>query len=275
MTQVSEIKRDAFLSTLQDRPLVMGILNVTPDSFSDGGQFNAPEAARAHAHQMAREGADIIDIGGESTRPGSAPVSEEEELNRVIPIIKAATETDKTISIDSYKANVARSAVKAGATIINDVWGCQRDPEMAATAAETGAALIVMHNRTEADPNIDIMDDVLRFLEHSIKLATDAGVPEVRIITDPGIGFGKTPEQSLICLNRLEKLHELGQPVLLGLSRKRFIGHVLGNEVTDRANATLACNTLGLTKGANILRVHDVAPHVEAVKLFRATKASS
>jgi len=275
MAQVSAENRDAFLSTLADRPLVMGILNVTPDSFSDGGQFDAPEAARAHALQMASEGADILDIGGESTRPGAAPVSEEEERRRVIPIVKAAAETGKTISIDSYKANIARTAVEAGATIINDVWGCQKDPDMAQTAAETGAALIVMHNRTEADPAIDIMDDVLRFLTRSIELATAAGVPETRIITDPGLGFGKTPEQRLICLNQLERLHELGLPVLLGLSRKRFIGHVLGNEVTERANATLACNAIGLTKGANILRVHDVAPHVEAVKLFQAMKASS
>ena len=253
----------------------MGILNVTPDSFSDGGQFNAPDAARAQAQRMAGEGADIIEVGGESTRPGSAPVGEEEELRRVLPIVKAAGETGKLISIDSYKANVARAAVEAGATIINDVWGCQKDPDMARTAAETGAALIVMHNRTEADPSIDIMDDVLRFLERSIKLATDAGVPATRLITDPGIGFGKTPEQSLTCLNQLERLHKLGQPILLGLSRKRFIGHVLGNEVTERANATLACNSIGLTKGAHILRVHDVAPHVEAVKLFHAMKASA
>lgn len=275
MAQVSHQTRDAFLSALAERPLVMGILNVTPDSFSDGGQFNAPEAARTQASLMAREGADIIDIGGESTRPGSDPVGEEEELHRVIPVVQTAAETGRIISIDSYKANVARAAIDAGATIINDVWGCQKDPQMAATAAETGAALIVMHNRTEADPAIDIMDDVLRFLERSIKLATDAGVHETHVITDPGIGFGKTPEQSLICLNQLERLHELGRPILLGLSRKRFIGHVLGNEVTERANATLACNTIGLTKGANILRVHDVAPHVEAVKLFHATKASS
>ena len=275
MVHVSAQKRDKFLSALAERPLVMGILNVTPDSFSDGGKFDAPDAARAQALLMANEGADVIDIGGESTRPGSAPVSEDEELRRVVPIVQAASETSKIISIDSYKANVARTAIGAGATIINDVWGCQKDPDMARTAAETGAALIVMHNRTEAAPEIDIMDDVLRFLERSIKLATDAGVPKNRIITDPGIGFGKTPEQSLICLNQLERLHELGQPILLGLSRKRFIGHVLGNDVTERANATLACNTIGLTKGAHILRVHDVAPHVEAVKMFQATKASS
>ena len=275
MVHVSAQKRDKFLSALAERPLGMGILNVTPDSFSDGGKFDAPDAARAQALLMANEGADVIDIGGESTRPGSAPVSEDEELRRVVPIVQAASETSKIISIDSYKANVARTAIGAGATIINDVWGCQKDPDMARTAAETGAALIVMHNRTEAAPEIDIMDDVLRFLERSIKLATDAGVPKNRIITDPGIGFGKTPEQSLICLNQLERLHELGQPILLGLSRKRFIGHVLGNDVTERANATLACNTIGLTKGAHILRVHDVAPHVEAVKMFQATKASS
>lgn len=268
-------KRDAFLSAMRARPLVMGILNVTPDSFSDGGQHDGRAAALAHAERMIAEGADIVDVGGESTRPGSSPVSETEERARVLPVVQALAGRDTPVSIDTYKAAVARDCVAAGAVIINDVWGMQRDPAMPETVAGTGAAVVLMHNRTEADPQIDIMGDVRRFLDRSLKLAADAGVSEDRIMVDPGIGFGKTPEQSLTCLNRLDELvAHYGLPVLLGLSRKRFIGHVTGAEVDRRLTGTLAANMIGLAKGAAIVRVHDVAEHAEALKVFIATRGA-
>ena len=261
------------MADLQARPLVMGILNVTPDSFSDGGQHNALEDAVAHAHAMIAEGSDILDIGGESTRPGADAVGATEERNRTVPVIKAMGDVDVPISIDTYKAGVARDAVAAGAVIINDVWGLQKDPEMPETVSDTGAVVIVMHNRQADDPDVDIMDDMQRFLTRSVDLATKAGVPEDRIIVDPGIGFGKTHDQSLTCLNRLDELTTwFGLPILLGLSRKRFIGHVLDADVDQRMIGTLAANMIGLDRGAGILRVHDVAEHAAAVKMFAATK---
>ena len=266
-------RRDAVLTAMDDRPLVMGILNVTPDSFSDGGRFASFDEAVAQAARMEAEGADILDIGGESTRPGSVAVSADEELARVMPVVEAvATRSQVALSIDTYKASVAREAVAAGAVIVNDVWGCQRDEGMADAIAETGAIAVLMYNRESVDPEMDVMDDMRRFLDRSLGLAARAGVAKERILVDPGIGFGKTPAQSLTCLNRLDELGAwYGCPVLLGLSRKRFIGHVLAAEVDARLTGTLVANTLGLTKGARVIRVHDVAPHVEAVKMVQAT----
>ncbi len=277
MTRDWHTTRDRFLSALADRPLVMGILNVTPDSFSDGGQFDTVEAALNQARAMEADGCDVLDIGGESTRPGATVVAAEAERDRVVPVLNAlAGQTALPVSIDTYKASVARAAVGAGAVIVNDVWGLQKDPEMAGVVAETGAAVIVMHNRGEADPSLDVMDDMRAFLTRSLEIAQAAGIPDDRILVDPGIGFGKTPEQSLTCINRLDELAAwFGRPVLLGLSRKRFIGHVLGNEVEDRLYGTLAANMAGLARGARVLRVHDVKPHAEAVKLTQAIRATS
>lgn len=265
-------RRDRFLTDLRKRPQIMGILNVTPDSFSDGGMLSSVEAAVKQAKRFEQAKCDILDIGGESTRPGAAAVAEEDELARVLPVVSAvAQEIDLPISIDTYKAGVARRTVEAGAVIVNDVWGLQRDPDMAAVVADTKAAVVIMHNRETTDPTISIMDDIRRFLDASLARAESAGIPRERILLDPGVGFGKTPEQSMECILKLDELAGLfGLPVLLGLSRKRFIGHVLGNEVDQRLVGTLASNVLGLTRGAAVLRVHDVAEHVEAMKMFHA-----
>lgn len=269
-------KRDAFLAALRQRPLVMGILNATPDSFSDGGQHDSVEAALAHARAMVADGCDVLDIGGESTRPGATPVALEEELNRILPVVQALGHDATPVSIDTYKAATARAAVQAGAVVINDVWGAQNDPDMAAVMAETGAAVVLMHNRRDVDVSIDIMADMRAFLSRSLDLVTNAGVLTDRILLDPGIGFGKTPEQSLVCLNRLDALTDwFGLPVLLGLSRKRMIGHVLDVPVEARLNGTLAANMIGLARGANVLRVHDVAEHAEAVKMFAAVETAT
>lgn len=270
-------RRDRLLSAVATRPQVMGILNVTPDSFSDGGAFDTVERAVAQAARMEGEGCDILDIGGESTRPGATVVDAEEERARVLPVLAALSgQTALPISIDTYKADVAKAAVAAGAVMVNDVWGLQRDPNMAPVVADTGAALVVMHNRADVDPGLDILSDMRAFLDRSLALAEAAGIPRDRILVDPGIGFGKTPEQSLTCIHRLDALSDwYGLPVLLGLSRKRYIGHVLGNEVGDRLFGTLASNVIGLGKGARVLRVHDVKPHAEAVKLFSAIEGAS
>lgn len=267
-------KRDAFLTALKERPLVMGILNATPDSFSDGGQHDGAELT--HARRMVTEGADILDIGGESTRPGATPVEQAEELQRILPLVETLGAEPMPVSIDTYKAATARAAVEAGAVVINDVWGAQKDPDMAGVMADSGAAVVLMHNRDTADPSLDVMEDMQRFLTKSLHLVTVSGVSEDRILLDPGIGFGKTPEQSLTCLNRLNELRDwFDLPVLLGLSRKRMIDHVLEVPVDERLTGTLASNMIGLARGANVLRVHDVAEHVQAVKMFTAVRAAT
>ncbi|WP_350335639.1 dihydropteroate synthase [Coralliovum pocilloporae] len=253
------------------RTLVMGILNVTPDSFSDGGKFDAPAAARAHARAMLDGGADIIDVGGESTRPGSTPVSAEDELARVLPVLEAIAPLGATISIDTYKADVARRAIGAGAHIINDVWGLQKDAAMADTAAELGVPVIMMHNRTAVDESIDIVEDINTFFARSIALAEQAGIPKSRMVLDPGIGFGKSIEQNLIVLNRLGELGVHDLPVLMGTSRKRFIGHILDAEAHDRLFGTIGSNIATLGSGiVDIVRVHDVKPHVDACRVADA-----
>lgn len=268
-------KRDAFLAALQQRPIVMGILNATPDSFSDGGQHDGFAEALAHGQRMLAEGCDILDIGGESTRPGAEHVSVDQELDRILPLVRAFGDEETPVSIDTYKARTARAAVEAGAIVINDVWGAQKDSEMAYAMAETEAVVVLMHNRAEADPSLNVMDDMRRFLTKSLDLVTEAGVLETRILLDPGIGFGKTPEQSLTCVNRLDELSNwFGLPVLLGLSRKRLIGHVLDVPVDKRLTGTLAANMTGLARGAKVLRVHDVVEHVEAVKMFTAIEGA-
>ncbi|MDR3374821.1 MAG: dihydropteroate synthase [Ancalomicrobiaceae bacterium] len=261
----------ALLPDLGRRTLVMGILNVTPDSFSDGGLFAPLEAAVAHAEAMAREGADIIDVGGESTRPGHVAVDAADEIERVVPIIAALSpRIGVPISIDTYKAATAAAALRAGAAIVNDVWGLQREPEIARIAAEFGAPVVAMHNRDTIDAGLDIVDDMKRFFAHSIAIARQAGIADRDIILDPGIGFGKSPAQNLEALRRLGELTVLGHPILVGTSRKSFIGRILDKPPSERVNGTIASNVAAIIAGAAIIRVHDVAPHVEAARVTDA-----
>jgi dihydropteroate synthase len=257
-----------------DRTLVMGVLNVTPDSFSDGGRFSDVERAGDRARAIASEGADILDIGGESTRPGATPVSAEDELARVLPTLRrAAAEVSCPISIDTYKAVVAERAIAAGARIVNDVWGLSRDPAMAGVVAAGGAALIVMHNRAAADGSIDILGEVLRFLASSLDVARRAGIDERRIAVDPGIGFGKTLEQNLILIAKLGVLRKrLGRPVLLGASRKSMIGRIFQSEPAERVPGTIALHTAGVLAGASIIRAHDVHEAVQAARVIDRLK---
>jgi dihydropteroate synthase len=251
----------------------MGIVNVTPDSFSDGGRFDALDAALAHARQLALEGAEILDIGGESTRPGAAEVGAEEEKARVLPVIAALAQENpaRVISIDTYKADVARAACAAGASIINDVWGLQRDPGMADVAAEFGAGVVIMHNRTDKDETLDIAADMVAFFERSLTRAEKAGVVRSRIALDPGIGFGKSFAQNLAAIRAIPHLKaQFGCAVLLGVSRKSFLGLITGREVRERLPATLAADSFGLLAGADILRVHDVAAHRDAALVLAA-----
>jgi len=253
------------------RPAIMGILNVTPDSFSDGGRFVDTAVAAAHAERMVREGADVLDIGGESTRPyGSVPVTAAEEWARVAPVLAQAVRLGVPVSIDTMKAEVAARALDAGAVIVNDVWGLQRDDAMARVAKEHDAGLIVMHNRETADPAIDILAEVETFLARSVALAEQAGVARARIVVDPGIGFGKTPEQSLRLIARLERLRVFGLPILMGLSRKRFIASVSPSQPNERLGGSIAGNIAAARRGAAILRVHDVAETVQALLIHDA-----
>lgn len=256
------------------RTLLMGILNATPDSFSDGGDFSSPDAARAQIARMAREGADLIDIGGESTRPGAEHVSAEDECARVIPIFEAVKgKRLPPLSIDTYKAKTARAALEAGAVIVNDVWGLQRDPEMARVAADFGAGVVLMHNRETADDGIDIVADVRTFLDRSLTIALAAGIKDDCIVLDPGVGFGKTLRQSTEVIARLGEIAGLGFPVLLGASRKRFIGHILKIEdPKDRLSGTLGAHLAGVANGADIIRAHDIKPHREALDIFDAIR---
>jgi dihydropteroate synthase len=263
-------RRDAFLGKIGIRPVVIGVLNVTPDSFSDGGQFQSTEAAVAHARRMVGEGADIIDIGAESTRPGAVSVSETEELTRLEPVLAALG--DLPVSIDTYKAHVAAQAVEAGAILVNDVWGLQRDRAMAATIAASEAALVIMHNRAQKDRDIDIIADMRRFFDHSLALASKAGIPAERIILDPGIGFAKTSRQNVDAVRRLNELKDYGRPFLVGASRKKFLGSSLGDGSEGERAGTIAAALAAAACGASLFRVHDVAEHVTALKVFQAVR---
>ncbi|WP_335872122.1 dihydropteroate synthase [Bacillus sp. 2205SS5-2] len=241
-----------------EKTLVMGILNVTPDSFSDGGKYKVIEEAVFRAKEMISHGADIIDIGGESTRPGFEAVSIEEELSRVIPVIKAVSQAVSVpISIDTYKAETAQRAIEAGAHIINDVWGAKKDPNMASVAAKKGVPIILMHNR-ESKEYEHFVRDVLQDVQKSIEIVKQAGVRDEKIILDPGIGFAKDVKLNIKMMNELDKLVALGYPVLLGTSRKRFIGHVLDLPVEKRVEGTGATVCYGIQKGCRMIRVHDV-----------------
>jgi dihydropteroate synthase len=249
----------------------MGVLNVTPDSFSDGGQFIAHERALAQAKRMIAEGADIIDIGAESTRPyGSQPVSAEEEQKRLQPVLAQVVSLGVPVSIDSMKSAVTAWALDAGASIANDVWGLQRDGAMATLVAQRQVPVIIMHNRDRADAGIDITEDMLRFFERSLELAARAGILRENIVLDPGIGFGKTAEQSMIALARLSEFNVFGLPLLVGASRKRFISEVTPSEPHQRLGGSIAAHLLAAKSGARIIRTHDVAETIQALRVTAA-----
>jgi dihydropteroate synthase len=265
-------KRDAFLDHIATRPLIMGILNVTPDSFSDGGRFVAADAARAHAREMIAAGCDIVDVGAESTRPGATPVTEADELQRLEPILTALADVDAPLSVDTSKAGVAARAAALGAVMINDVWGLQHDTRMAETVAEAETAVVIMHNRTEKDERLDIIADVRRFFDRSLALAARAGVLPGRIVLDPGIGFGKTSRQNRDCIARLSELKDYGLPILVGSSRKRFLGSLTGDGSEGTLVGTVTVSLAAIAAGASIVRVHDVTEHVTALKVFQALR---
>jgi dihydropteroate synthase len=253
-------------------PAVMGVLNVTPDSFSDGGRFLAPGRALAQARRLVAEGADILDIGAESTRPygGAEPVSADEEMARLRPVLAQIVSLGVPVSIDSMKSSVVAFALDAGAVIANDVWGLQRDPGMAPLVAERNVPIIIMHNRDSADPAIDIMQDISRFFARSLAIAAKAGIRDGHIVLDPGIGFGKTPEQSMTALARLDELQSFGLPLLVGASRKRFIASVVPSEPQERLGGSIAAHLIAARRGARIVRTHDVAETVQALRVAAA-----
>ncbi len=256
------------------RPLVMGVLNVTPDSFSDGGQYLQPPAAIEHARRLVAEGADIIDVGAESTRPygGMRPVSPDEERARLEPILPAVATIGIPVSIDTIKASVAAWALESGASIVNDVWGLQRDADMARVIAAHGAPVVIMHNRESADPHLDIIAEVDEFFSRSLEIAWTAGIARDRIVLDPGIGFGKTPEQSMTCIAKLEKFRGFGLPLLVGASRKRFIASVMPAKPAERLGGSLAAHLIAAENGAAIIRTHDVAPTLQALAVAAAIR---
>ncbi|RKD32970.1 dihydropteroate synthase [Thermohalobacter berrensis] len=250
---------------------IMGILNVTPDSFSDGGDFVDVDVAIEHAKRMVEEGADIIDVGGESTRPGAVEISAEEELRRIAPVLeRLVKEIDVPISVDTYKAKVAERALEIGAHIINDVWGLQRDPDIASVVAKYNVPVIVMHNQKGTEYEKDIMEEICDFFNKSIDIAKKAGVKKEQIILDPGIGFGKTPEQNMHVMSRLGELNDLGYPILLGTSRKSMIGKILDLPPKERVEGTVATTVMGIIQGVDIVRVHDVKENLRAAKVTDA-----
>ncbi|HXX51954.1 MAG TPA: dihydropteroate synthase [Xanthobacteraceae bacterium] len=256
------------------RPLVMGVLNVTPDSFSDGGRFLRPAAAIEHGRRLVAEGADIVDVGAESTRPygGAVPVTLAEERERLAKILPAVIDLGVPVSIDTLKAPIAAWALEAGAAIVNDVWGLQGDRDMARIVAEHRAPVVIMHNREKADPSIDIIADVTEFFTRSLEIAAQAAIALDRIVLDPGIGFGKTAEQSLTCIARLDAWRGFNLPLLVGASRKRFIDSIVRSEPMERLGGSLAAHIIAVENGAAIIRVHDVAPTIQALAVTGALR---
>ena len=256
------------------RATVMGILNLTPDSFSDGGKFVDPLVAMTHARKMIAEGADIIDVGAESTRPygGMAPVTAQMERERLAPVLSAVIALGKPVSIDTMKAEVADWAIRQGAVIANDIWGLQRDPDMAHVVADHGVPVIVMHNRETADPAIDIIADMNAFFERSLDIAAKAGIRREQIVLDPGIGFGKVPEQSIIAVAQLHRFKHFGLPILIGLSRKRFIASIVPSEPDQRLGGSIAGHLFAVQAGATIVRAHDVAETMQALRIYEAIR---
>lgn len=259
--RVFDTKHDIYL---------MGILNVTPDSFSDGGRFNNPDAALKHVKEMIADGASIIDVGGESTRPGHTVISIEEEIARVVPVIRAIKKQyDIPVSIDTYKPEVAKAAILAGADLVNDIWGLKYDPRMAGIIAKYHAACCLMHNRKTPEYK-DYMTDLLSDLKETLQIAKKAGIPDEKIMLDPGVGFGKTYEQNLIVINELEKISALGYPVLLGTSRKSVIGMTLDLPAEQRVVGTAVTSVFGVIKGCAFYRVHDCRENMQAIRMARA-----
>lgn len=255
---------------VENKTYVMGILNVTPDSFSDGGKYQQLDQALGHVERMVSEGADIVDVGGESTRPGYTAVSEEEEIERVTPVIEGIrARFDVPVSLDTYKSKVAQAGILAGADLINDIWGLKYDDDMAKVIAQSGRPCCLMHNRKMADYQ-DFMEEVLADLQESVCIAKEAGISKDRIILDPGVGFGKTYENNLEVINRLEELKRLGYPVLLGTSRKSVIGLTLDLPAEERIEGTLVTTVFGVIKGCAFVRVHDVRENVRAIRMAEA-----
>jgi dihydropteroate synthase len=260
---------------LGPRPIIMGILNVTPDSFSDGGAYASQDEAVAAAQRMMSEGAAIIDVGGESTRPGHAPLDAESEMKRAIPAVESlAAISSAPISIDTYKAKVATAALTAGAHMVNDVWGLARDPDMAKAIGDGGAAAIIMHNRETIDGSLDIFEDMKVFFAKAVEKALRAGVGEDQIVLDPGIGFGKTLEQNFAILGNLSRMNDYGFPVLLGASRKSFINKVSPSDPGERIGGSVVTTVFAALAGISIVRVHDVATHMQALRIVEATGAA-
>lgn len=251
---------------------IMGILNVTPDSFSDGGKYNAPDKALKRVEQMIQEGADILDIGGESTRPGYTMLSDEEEMERVLPVIECVKKNfDIPVSLDTYKSAVAGEGIRAGADLINDIWGLRQDDKMAELIAETGVACCLMHNRREAVYQ-EFLPDVLNDIKQSLEIADKAGISYDKIMIDPGVGFAKSYEQNLLIMKHLESMHTFGLPVLLAASRKSVIGLTLGLEKDERLEGTLATSVLAVMKGCSFVRVHDIKENARAVRMALAIR---
>jgi dihydropteroate synthase len=266
--------REAFLSRVAEGPTIMGIVNVTPDSFSDGGLFASPQAALAQAARLAAEGASIVDVGAESTRPGHSPVSPEEEWARLEPLLaELVVKAGVPVSIDTYKAETARRALKVGVAVVNDVWGLQKDPAMASVVAEAGAAVVIMHNREKVEPEIDIAEDMERFFERSLDLARRAGVPENHVLLDPGVGFGKSREQNYQALRAIPRLMGFGRPILVGVSRKSIFRDLPSGELDGRLIGTLSANLLAASMGARVFRVHDALEHKAAFSVMNALQA--
>lgn len=253
-----------------EKTYVMGILNVTPDSFSDGGRYTSIDKAMEQTEKMIQQGADIIDVGGESTRPGHVQIGDEEEIKRVVPVIREIKKKfDIPVSIDTYKSAVAKAALEAGADLLNDIWGFRYDEKMAELAAEYDVPVCLMHNRDNLDYD-DFMEDVKKDLQISLDIAEKYGVKKENIMLDPGVGFGKTYEQNLMVMNHLEEIVDMGYPVLLGTSRKSVIGLTLDLPVDEREEGTLATSVLGAIKGCQFVRVHDVEKNVRALKMTDA-----
>jgi dihydropteroate synthase len=258
----------------KNRPIIMGVLNVTPDSFSDGGQFVDPNVALQHAKQMIEEGADIIDIGAESTRPygGAKPVTLEEELARLRQVLPTVVQMGVPVSIDTLKPEIAYWALGQGVRIVNDVWGLQRDPNMARVVGQHGVPVVIMHNRYKAEPTISIVSDINAFFDYSLDIADKAGIPRDAIALDPGIGFGKTPEQSMEAIAKLEKFKHFGLPILVGASRKRFINSVSPSQPMERVGGSIAAHVMAYMNGATIIRTHDVAETIQALRVAAALR---
>lgn len=256
----------------QGHTYVMGILNVTPDSFSDGGKYQKTDQALFHVEEMLQEGMDIVDIGGESTRPGYTPVSEEEEISRVVPVVEAVkSRFDIPISLDTCKAAVAKAGIAAGADLLNDIWGLKYDARLAGVIAKTNSVCCLMHNRSKAVYE-NYMEDVLRDLEETLAIAHKAGITDDKILLDPGVGFGKSYENNLEIIDRLEEMHSLGYPILLGASRKSVIGNALNLPKEERVEGTVVTSVYAVLKGAMFVRVHDVKENVRAVKMAEAIR---